>query len=206
MVRALDSPAESRRTAAQQIIEAAGVQSPRAEPERRQLVAALVNMGRGDSWKRNLLSAALAGIPKQDWDRPEWSDLEAGVRRVVSDFELRVTTGQIRQTPEMRQLLDQIKQSAGLDNPASNTVYFQFAGMTREDAVEISNRIKALRWEIPGGGKSRPAQQVARTESATGQRRTRRQRTSWYRTLRRLVSAKSAVAIAIRLSTPHSRN
>jgi DNA/RNA endonuclease G (NUC1) len=46
---------------------------------------------------------------------------------------------------------DAAASSTAVAKPKPNvTVYFQFAGMSREDAVNLSNRLKALGWQIPG--------------------------------------------------------
>jgi DNA/RNA endonuclease G (NUC1) len=170
LARTLDSPDADQRASALQKIVAAIRDTALPEEERRKVVAALVDIGRSESiqalspiGRRNLLSA-LAEVPRTSWDQPGWSDLRATARRAVGDVERRAALVQASFDGEMRQALDELKRSLRLGDPPNVTVEFQFAGMTREEAVEISQRLKALGWKITG---------EERTGAAAGQNEVR---------------------------------
>jgi hypothetical protein len=156
-----------RRTAMQRIATATrGTQL--AASDRRLVTAALIDMmdpetfsGLSPTGRVNLFDQ-LNHIPGETWD--QWSDLRSDARIAVSDLERQASKGQTEIRPEVRNRIDQLKGKIGLGRPMPNTVYFQFAGMTREDAVALSARMQALGWKIPG---------EERTGAAAGQNEVR---------------------------------
>jgi DNA/RNA endonuclease G (NUC1) len=163
----LDSPTEGQKVSALQKI-AAGIRDPASpDAEQRNVVTALVDIGRSASigtlsltgWRNLVL--VLTQVSRESWDQPGWSELRANARRVVADAEGRAT---LVLSGETRRAFDELKRRLRLDDPPTETVEFQFAGMTREDAVDISQRVKALGWKITG---------EERTGAAAGQNEVR---------------------------------
>lgn len=155
------------------------------DADQRRIVSALAETAGHDDFRKlppdeqASVLAALAAIPQQDWDRPEWIDLKASLRRAVADLAGRDSPPPAVPTvaalagrdsppatppteaapagrdspppaPRISGFIGTLKSRLGLERPRDATVYFQFAGMTRGDAVAISNDLKALGWKIPG--------------------------------------------------------
>jgi DNA/RNA endonuclease G (NUC1) len=170
LAQTLDSPATDQKISALLKI-AAGIRDPAfPDAEQRNGVTALVDIGRsasiqtlGPTGWRNLL-VVLAQVPSESWDQPGWSELRANARRAVADAERRAAVAQISVDGETRQAFDELKRRLRLGDPPNETVEFQFAGMTREEAVDISQRVKVLGWRITG---------EERTGAAAGQNEVR---------------------------------
>jgi hypothetical protein len=169
-VTLLDSGDEAERKATvQQLVD---VVRDRKLPDadQRVVAAALVDMADEETMlslsatgRYNLLYV-LSEIPRDSWDRKDWLDMRSDARIAVGDLERRAAGNQTQIGPDTRRWLDQLKGRIGLGKPMANTVYFQFAGMTREDAVAISERMQSLGWKIPG---------EERTGAAAGQNEVR---------------------------------
>lgn len=124
-------------------------------PERRKIVAALVEMaglqsmtGLSPAGRLSVLDALL-GVPADLWSHTDPDSLLvfADARRAVAD-------GQSIIGEQDRDALNKLKERLGIQ-PSKQTVYVQFAGMTREDAQALSAKMRALGWGIPNPGEER---------------------------------------------------
>ncbi|CDZ68158.1 DNA/RNA non-specific endonuclease [Neorhizobium galegae bv. orientalis] len=99
---------------------------------------------------RSAIVTAFAAVPPASWSLPEWQDVRAGVRRIVADWS--EPTGSAAPSLDQvgRDAVGRLKQALGFQLAAGETVYFQFAGFTRDAAVAISADLKKLGWTIPG--------------------------------------------------------
>lgn len=99
---------------------------------------------------RSAIVAALAAVPAANWNLPEWQDVRAGARRIVANWA--VASGSVE--PQLDQAgldaIERLKPALGFELASGETVYFQFAGFTRDAAVAISTDLKKLGWAIPG--------------------------------------------------------
>ncbi|CAN7218507.1 DNA/RNA non-specific endonuclease [Mesorhizobium sp. LjNodule214] len=162
----LDGPApELRKAITQKIVDAIRDQQL-AEPEQKKVLTALLDMASDEAMQQvtpagrvNLLFV-LSQIPAESWSRPGWIDLMAQGRRAVADLEGSAASGDIEIGPQASDYLEQLKEDLNLDNSPTQRVLFQFAGMTREAAVGISEALRKLGWHIPG---------EERTSEAAGQ-------------------------------------
>lgn len=131
-------------------------------PERRKIVAALVEMaglrsmtGMSPAGRLNVLDALL-GVPSDLWNRQDPDSLLvfAGARRAIADLAMSAAEGQAIIGDQDRDALNTLKDRLGIQ-PSTQTVYVQFAGMTREDAQALSAKMRALGWGIPNPGEER---------------------------------------------------
>ncbi|MER9722580.1 MULTISPECIES: DNA/RNA non-specific endonuclease [unclassified Mesorhizobium] len=131
-------------------------------PERRKIVAALVEMaglrsmtGMSPAGRLNVLDALL-GVPSDLWNRqdPDSQLVFAGARRAIADLAMSAAEGQAIIGDQDRDALNTLKDRLGIQ-PSTQTVYVQFAGMTREDAQALSAKMRALGWGIPNPGEER---------------------------------------------------
>ena len=126
-------------------------------PERRKIVAALVEMaglqsmtGLTPAGRSNVLETLLS-VPPDLWSRPDWLPALAAARRAVADLDTSAVDGQAIIGDQDRDALNTLKERLHIQkNP--QTVYVQFAGMTREDAQALSAKMRALGWGIPTPG------------------------------------------------------
>lgn len=129
-------------------------------PERRKIVGALVEMaglrsmtGLSATGRHNVLDALLA-VPPDLWSRPDWLPVFAGARRAIADLAMSAADGQAIIADQDRNALDKLKERLGIQ-PSKQTVYVQFAGMTRQGAQALSAKMRALGWGIPNPGEER---------------------------------------------------
>ncbi|WP_192254067.1 DNA/RNA non-specific endonuclease [Mesorhizobium caraganae] len=131
-------------------------------PERRKVVAALVEMaglqsmtGLSPAGRLNVLDALL-GVPSGLWNRQDPDSLLvfANARRAVADLAMSAADGQSIIGEQDRDVLNKLKERLGIQ-PSKQTVYVQFAGMTREDTQALSAKMRALGWGIPNPGEER---------------------------------------------------
>jgi DNA/RNA endonuclease G (NUC1) len=156
----LDSARESERQAIRGELLAVLGNPALPIPERRKVVAALTNMASTVNMlpltrdgRLNVLEA-LIWVPDELWRRPDWSPLWAQARVAAGDLEVRQDNRETNIGQKTRELLDRLKGQLGI-RPSAQTVYFQFAGMTREAAEALSARMRAVGWAIPKPGEER---------------------------------------------------
>lgn len=137
--------------------------------ERRKIVAALVKMaglqsmtGLTPAGRRNVLEALL-GVPSDLWRRPDWMPLFAGARRAIADLAMSAAGGQTIIGAQDRDALNTMKDRLHIQQ-SPQTVYVQFAGMTREDAQALSAKMRALGWGIPSRGEERVGTAAGKNE------------------------------------------
>lgn len=138
-------------------------------PERRKIVAALVEMaglqsmtGLTPAGRSNVLETLLS-VPPDLWSRPDWLPVYAAARRAVADLDTPAADGQAIIGDQDREALNTLKERLHIQqNP--QTVYVQFAGMTREAAQALSAKMRALGWGIPTPGEERVAAAAGRNE------------------------------------------
>ena len=141
-----------RRSAAESLIEQ--IRDPSLpDLQRRDLVAAVASLGAGDDARKlspsgrvNML-LVLSQVPKSAWDRQDWIDAKASVRRMIADLESKST-----QTigPTAAGLIGTLKSRLDWDAARGITVYFQYAGLAKPDAQAITADLKSLGWTVPG--------------------------------------------------------
>ncbi|MBA1140278.1 DNA/RNA non-specific endonuclease [Mesorhizobium neociceri] len=138
-------------------------------PERRKIVAALVEMaalgnmtGLTSAGRDNVLQGLL-GVPTELWSRPDWLPVFAGARRAVADLVISATEGQVIIGAQDRDALNTLKDRLGIQ-ASKQTVYVQFAGMTREDAQVLSAKMRTLGWGIPKPGEERVSAAAGKNE------------------------------------------
>ncbi|MBB2671531.1 UNVERIFIED_ORG: DNA/RNA endonuclease G (NUC1) [Rhizobium esperanzae] len=154
-IRGLDGDvAVDRMRLAQQLITA--IRDTSLPPDERQtVVAALVGMAQDASMRtlsatgRVNLLVVLAQVPAESWNAEGWLSLKAAARRAVADLEARASRQETIIGPQTRAPLDALKARIGLAERPRQTVYFQFAGMTRGNAVALSEAIQTLGWNVP---------------------------------------------------------
>lgn len=134
--------------------------------EQRTVVAALVGMAQ-DASMRNLsatgrlnLLVVLAQVPEASWEAEGWLPLKAAARRAVADLEGRAAREETAIGPQTRVPLDGLKRRIGLAERPKQTIDFQFAGMTRGNAVALSEAMQALGWNVPGEERTAAAANV----------------------------------------------
>ena len=130
--------------------------------ERRKVVAALTDMAStvnmlplSQVGRLNVLEA-LIWVPGELWRSPDWLQLWAQARVAAGDLEVRSDNGETNIGRQTRMLLDGLKGQLGI-GPSRQTVWFQFAGMSREQAERLSARMRALGWAIAEPGEERVA-------------------------------------------------
>lgn len=140
--------AEQRKQLVQEVLTL--LRSPTAAAvDQRTVAAALLDMAGNEAVAamspqgRVNLFFLLSEIPAATWDRAAWLPLKGEARWAVAD--LRVDLG-----PEARGYLQALRASLGLADAPGQTVYLQFAGLTREDARALSERLRTLGWQVPG--------------------------------------------------------
>lgn len=140
-------------------------------PERRKIVAALVKMaglrsmtGLTPAGRLNVLGALL-GVPSDLWNHrdPDSLLVFADARRAVADLAMSAADGQSIIGEQDRDALNKLKERLGIQ-PSAQTVYVQFAGMTREDAQALSAKMRALGWGIPKAGEERVSAAAGKNE------------------------------------------
>ncbi|MER8431429.1 DNA/RNA non-specific endonuclease [Mesorhizobium caraganae] len=138
-------------------------------PERRKIVAALVEMaglqsmtGLTPAGRRNVLETLLS-VPPDLWNRPDWLPVFAAARRAVADLDTSAADGQAIIGDQDRNALNTLKDRLHIQR-RPQTVYVQFAGMTREDAQALSAKMRALGWGIPTPGEERVAAAAGKNE------------------------------------------
>jgi DNA/RNA endonuclease G (NUC1) len=89
----------------------------------------------------------LDAVPREQWEASGWIDLRAAARRAVADAA--TTLGDCSGSTQACGIITNLKSKLDWDLAAGRTVYFQFAGMKREDAKAISDKLKAVGWSIP---------------------------------------------------------
>jgi len=92
----------------------------------------------------------LALVPPDTWNLESWAFEAANVRRIIAALNEGMTTGNPQLDETARAQLEELKKATGESDLPTQTVYFRFAGMTREKAVEISKELQQLGWKIPG--------------------------------------------------------
>lgn len=138
-------------------------------PERRKIVAALVEMaglqsmtGLTPAGRSNVLETLLS-VPPDLWSRPDWLSVFAAARRAVADLDTSAADGQAIIGDQDRAALNTLKDRLHIQQ-RPQTVYVQFAGMTREDAQALSAKMRALGWGIPTPGEERVAAAAGKNE------------------------------------------
>lgn len=138
-------------------------------PERQKIVVALVKMaglqsmtGLTPAGRSNVLETLLS-VPPDLWSRPDWLPVFAAARRAVADLDTPSADGQATVGDQDRDALNTLKDRLHIQqNP--QTVYVQFAGMTREAAQALSAKMRALGWGIPTPGEERVAAAAGKNE------------------------------------------
>jgi endonuclease G len=100
--------------------------------------------------ERSSILIGLAAVPATSWALPDWRSLRGEVRRIIVDW-----TGASGDTgPPLDQAgldaITRLKPPLGFELSSGETVYFQFAGFTRDFAVDTSRKLQSLGWNIPG--------------------------------------------------------
>lgn len=137
--------------------------------ERRKIVAALVEMAGLQSMTkltsagRSNVLETLLGVPPDLWSRPDWLPVFAGARRAIADLGLSAAEGQAIIGDQDRDAVNKLKDRLHIQQ-SPQTVYVQFAGMTREDAQALSAKMRALGWGIPKPGEERVAAAAGKNE------------------------------------------
>ncbi|MES0005484.1 DNA/RNA non-specific endonuclease [Mesorhizobium sp. M0062] len=138
-------------------------------PERRKVVAALVEMaglrhmtGLTPAGRSNVLETLLS-VPPDLWSRPDWLPVLAAARRAVADLDMSEVDGHAIIDDQDREALNTLKDRLHIQR-SPQTVYVQFAGMTREDAQALSAKMRALGWNIPSPGEERVAAAAGKNE------------------------------------------
>lgn len=154
-VRLLGAQTPDQRGATVQQLVAAFGKLELPDADQRALVAALANvagdnggLGLSRAGQLNLLSV-LTEVPRQNWDRADWIDVRASVRKAVVGLEARGNGNDASLGSEMNQAISGLKDRLGWNEPRNRTVSMQFAGKTREQVVALSTELKALGWQIP---------------------------------------------------------
>ncbi|MHC2585373.1 DNA/RNA non-specific endonuclease [Bradyrhizobium diazoefficiens] len=132
-----------------------GLRNPQLQgSDLRSLVEAIVALASDKSFAQlepearvNVLTL-LDTVPREQWEVSGWIDLRSAARRAVADAA--TTLGDCSASPQACGVITNLKSKLGWDLAAGRTVYFQFAGMIREDAKRISDELKSLGWSIPG--------------------------------------------------------
>jgi len=168
LVPALDGPvAAERRALAQQLVNAVR-DGAVAQTDQAKVVAALIESLQHVSdlsatGRLNLLYV-LSQVPPASWNRADWLTLKATARRAVADLKARETAGQTAIGPNTRGHLNGLWATLGLNKPLGQTVYLQFAELTRDRARNLLSSLGALGWTLP---------REERVETATGLRQVR---------------------------------
>ena len=150
-----DSNKQVRKSTAQEIITALR-DDGLAASEQLKVAAALIALAQPAQFQklsadgRFNLAFITSEVPKAKWDLADWIDLKAATRRAAADIEAAIIADPQHPMPKTLEQLQVLKQR--LDWPLANgvTVYLQFAGMTREDANAVMDRLKLLGWTLPG--------------------------------------------------------
>ncbi|ESY10534.1 DNA/RNA non-specific endonuclease [Mesorhizobium sp. C386A] len=128
-----------------------------AVPERRKIVAALVEMAGLQSMtgltpaRRSNVLETLLSVPPDLWNRPDWLPVFAAARRAVADLDISAAGGQAIIGDQDREALNTLKDRLRIQQHPQ-TVYVQFDGMTRDGAQALSAKMRALGWGIPTPG------------------------------------------------------
>lgn len=128
------------------------------------LIASLQNARGLSATGRLNVALVLAAVPKSSWDRPEWRSLRAAAIGAVIDLNAREALGDTEIVPQTRDHLDQLMASLKVEERQPQTVYLQFAEMTRDRAGNLRASLDRLGWKMPG---------EERVEAATGKREVR---------------------------------
>ena len=89
----------------------------------------------------------LAAVPKERWDAEGWINLKAAARRAVADAT--ATLGGCSASSQSCAQIALLKPKLGWDLAAGRTISFQFAGMVRDDAQAVADKLRSLGWQIP---------------------------------------------------------
>lgn len=130
--------------------------------EQRKVLLALVTLLSPDRFSelstngRYNLLYVLSKVPAEKWAWPAWQDLRTGATQALGDVDRRVASNALEMGPRTRGQLNAALQQLGANRGAAlgtrpdTTVYFQFAGMARQDAEALSQALQAFGWQIPG--------------------------------------------------------
>lgn len=124
--------------------------------EQQKVISALLAMAQDSSMQdlsatgRLNLLFVLSQVPAATWNDRQAIDLKARARAAVAALEARAAAGSTSIGPQTRGHLARLEANIGYGSKSTQTVYLQFAGLTRAEAVEISSRMKLLGWSIPG--------------------------------------------------------
>jgi DNA/RNA endonuclease G (NUC1) len=154
-LQAITGPDRSARTSAmQQLLDA--IRGPGlGDGNLRKLIEGIVALASDKSFaslepeaRVNVLTL-LAAVPKERWDADGSIDLKAAARRAVADATATLGCPGTGATQACAQVA-LLKPQLGWDLASGRTIYFQFAGMVRDDAKVIADKLKTLGWSIPG--------------------------------------------------------
>ena len=95
-------------------------------------------------------SLILSRIPYQTWDLDSWKPLKTQALNITRKLENLGRRGEIHIAPKSRENLNELKGNLGAETTGLETIRFQFAGMDRNTAVDISFALQELGWDIPG--------------------------------------------------------
>jgi DNA/RNA endonuclease G (NUC1) len=146
----------SKRKAATQELSSALQNDEMDRPEQRKVISALLEMAEGSSietWSasgRVNLFDVLSQVPAAVWNDPQAIDLKAKARAAVVALESRDATGAIQIGQRLREHLVRLEGNISYGKKSTQIVYLQFAGLTRDEASEISGRLQVLGWNMPG--------------------------------------------------------
>ena len=109
---------------------------------------------------------SLSQVPAFTWEQPGWKPLRDRALQTVRDLEQLARSSKIHIAPKTRENLSEWEVNLGGEVGNQETIYFQFAGMTREKALEVSFGLRDLGWKIPG--EERTAAAAGRNEIRYG--------------------------------------
>lgn len=110
------------------------------------LLAMLGRMAEISTEGRANALTVLNEVPQAGWNRPDWVGLKAVARHEVA----RLKASGLESGPGVEASLAALVPKLGLDVPQSQTVYLQFAGMTRERARTLASEMRRVGWTLPG--------------------------------------------------------